>query len=344
MKRILQMAAVSVMLAAAPAYAQVVSGTDCPPETEAAASPFASFRSLFDWNPFGNFQWCSQGSYGMPGWAAREGAPTTDSTAAFKDAHERARRGESPLPANANDFVYVFVGGLYTEHFPGYMRDNLARLESRGLTTRRVELDTDAGVRTNADSVRDAILAAARETGKKVVLIGHSKGGVDAAAALALYPELKEHIRVNVAMQSPYGGTPIAQDIQGCPRLRNLTDGFVRNVWGGSPESMRDLTYTNRRAFIEANPYPTDIPTVSLATSRTSFGTVMRKTMLYLQMRYGLGSDGLVVREDAVIPGSAAILLDDMDHAEPTNTGVAGFREYAPGDVTEAIIAVALSR
>ncbi|MND04726.1 hypothetical protein D3C83_251330 [compost metagenome] len=49
-------------------------------------------------------------------------------------------------------------------------------------------------------------------------------------------------------------------------------------------------------------------------------------------------------REDAIIPGSNVILLDDMDHAEPTNTGVEGFREYHPGDVTEALIAVALSR
>lgn len=344
MKRVFLVAA-GAMLVATSAFAQPVPGTECPVEAPSAGSNWLSdLRTLFEWNPFTNRSWCSQGSAGMPGWAVREGAPTTDSTAAFKDAHAKAKAGESPLPANAGDFVYVLVGGLYTEHFPGYMRDNVARLESRGLATRRVDLDSDAGVATNAATVRDAVLAAARETGKKVVLLGHSKGGVDATAALSLYPELKPHVQVMVTMQSPYGGTPIAQDIQGCPRLRDLTDRFVKSVWSGSPESMKDLTYDSRRAFLAAHPFPEDVPVVSLASSRTSFGTVMRKTLVYMQMRYGLASDGLVVPKDALVPGSRAITLDDMDHAESTNTGVAGFREYHPGDVTEALIAVALTR
>lgn len=345
MKRLLLIAVASAHLVATSAFAQATAGTDCPPAMPSnGGNWFTSIRSIFEWNPFTNHTWCSQGSKGMPGWALRaEGAPpTTDSTASFKDAHAKAKAGTSPLPANAGEFTYVLVGGLYTEHFPGYMRDDVARLESRGLNVRRVDLDTDAGVATNAAAVRDAVLKAARETGKKVVLLGHSKGGVDATAALSLYPELKPHVKVMIAMQSPYGGTPIAQDIQGCPRLRDLTDNFVKRVWSGSADSMKDLTYDSRRAFLAANPFPSDVPVISLASSRTSFGTVMRKSLVYLQMRYGGSSDGLVIPSDAIVPGGRAITLDDMDHAESTNTGVAGFREYHPGDVTEALIAVAL--
>ena len=40
-------------------------------------------------------------------------------------------------------------------------------------------------------------------SGKQVVLLGHSKGGVDAAAALSLYPELKGHVRALITMQAP---------------------------------------------------------------------------------------------------------------------------------------------
>ena len=51
-------------------------------------------------------------------------------------------------------------------------------------------------------------------SGKKVLLLGHSKGGVDAAAALSLYwSELKGKVAGLALVQSPYGGTPVASDI-----------------------------------------------------------------------------------------------------------------------------------
>jgi ribosome biogenesis protein UTP30 len=51
-------------------------------------------------------------------------------------------------------------------------------------------------------------------SGKQVLLLGHSKGGVDAAAALSLYwSELKGKVAGLALVQSPYGGTPVASDI-----------------------------------------------------------------------------------------------------------------------------------
>ena len=44
--------------------------------------------------------------------------------------------------------------------------------------------------------------------------MGHSKGGVDAAAALSMYwPELRDKVAGLALAQSPYGGSPIASDI-----------------------------------------------------------------------------------------------------------------------------------
>jgi len=49
---------------------------------------------------------------------------------------------------------------------------------------------------------------------KRVMLLGHSKGGVDAAAALSLYwSDLKDKVAGLALAQSPYGGSPIASDI-----------------------------------------------------------------------------------------------------------------------------------
>ena len=49
---------------------------------------------------------------------------------------------------------------------------------------------------------------------KRVLLLGHSKGGVDLAAALSLYwPQLKDKVAGLVVDQSSYGGSPVASDV-----------------------------------------------------------------------------------------------------------------------------------
>lgn len=49
---------------------------------------------------------------------------------------------------------------------------------------------------------------------KRVMLLGHSKGGVDAAAALSMYwSDLKDKVAGLALVQSPYGGSPIVSDI-----------------------------------------------------------------------------------------------------------------------------------
>jgi len=46
------------------------------------------------------------------------------------------------------------------------------------------------------------------------MILGHSKGGIDAAAALSIYwSDLKDKVAGLALVQSPYGGTPIASDI-----------------------------------------------------------------------------------------------------------------------------------
>ena len=46
-----------------------------------------------------------------------------------------------------------------------------------------------------------------------MMLLAHSKGGVDAAAALSIYwSDLKDKVAGLALVQSPYGGTPIASD------------------------------------------------------------------------------------------------------------------------------------
>lgn len=59
----------------------------------------------------------------------------------------------------------------------------------------------------------------------------------------------------------------------------------------------------------------------------------------------GLGEkgDGLVVAKDAEIPGSNVVRLDDRDHAGGAMVGPNCLSRYRPGDVTQALITLALT-
>lgn len=69
-------------------------------------------------------------------------------------------------------------------------------------------------MKSNASDLKDIILAQYDKFGKTIVLLGHSKGGTDAAAACAMFwSELKDKVRGLILLQSPYGGTPLAADL-----------------------------------------------------------------------------------------------------------------------------------
>ncbi|GAB2271008.1 hypothetical protein Dimus_005861 [Dionaea muscipula] len=83
-----------------------------------------------------------------------------------------------------------------------------------GLACHIAKIHSEASVEKNVRELRDYIEEIYWGSKKRVMLLGHSKGGVDAAAALSMYwPDLKDKVIGLVLAQSPYGGSPIASDI-----------------------------------------------------------------------------------------------------------------------------------
>ncbi len=117
---------------------------------------------------------------------------------------------------------------------------------------------------------------------------------------------------------------------------------LAEHFFDGTESSVRDLTYQHRQDFIKAHPYPTDIPTVSLATSNSSQPSLVAPAGNYTWLRYGAKSDGLVVAEDAMIPGSNVVHLSDLDHVNSTMPSP--FSKYDPGALTVALVDLALHR
>jgi triacylglycerol lipase len=280
------------------------------------------------------------------GWAGREfGGARADRSKEYRAAADGAKAGTNQLPPDAKEYIYLVVPGLFTEHYPGYMKDNMARMKKLGLDARMVEIDTDASVEDNAKVIRDTIKKIAEAEGKEVVIIGHSKGGVDTTAAMAQYPELYEHVRAVIAMQTPYGGTPVATDIASNQTLLGLVGSAIKRLFKGDQRALTDLTYQARQAFVHEHNYDASkVATVSYATTGGPTVSTVGPAASYMKRQYGLESDGLVPMADAVVPGSDVVYANDQDHASPVMGVIGRGKADVPGDITEALITVALKR
>ncbi len=264
-----------------------------------------------------------------------------DQTARYQELVKLAEQGENTLPPDAANYVYLNVPGLITEHYVGYMDQSMARMRQLGLDARVMPLDTDAAVATNAKVLRDEIMEIANKEGKQVVLTGHSKGGVDIGAALQLYPELKDHVRAVVTMQSPFRGTEIADDVSKNATLGPLAFSILEDSWHGDQRALTDLSRQTRADFNEAHPYDQDIPTVSLASELGSAHSPLKLASDYLGGQYSERSDGLVPTDSAVLPGADYVFLTGVDHSNTVNLDLTG---TTPGANQQALLSLALEK
>ncbi|WJX91544.1 hypothetical protein P8452_73304 [Trifolium repens] len=277
-----------------------------------------------------------QHAQGMP--------PVEDGTERFQEILDEIKHGVHRLP---NSMVYLLIPGLFSNHGPLYFVSTKVSFSKLGLACHIAKIHSEASVEKNAREIKEYIEEIYWGSKKRVLLLGHSKGGVDAAAALSLYwPDLKDKVAGLVLAQSPYGGTPIASDLlrEGqlgdYVNLRKLTEIVICKVIKGDMRALEDLTYERRREFLEKHHLPEELPVVSFRTEAgvspavlatlshvahaelpivasagestklpvvMPLGAAMAACAQLLQVRYGEKSDGLVTCRDAEVPGSIVV-------------------------------------
>ncbi|KAI4356681.1 hypothetical protein L6164_000685 [Bauhinia variegata] len=206
------------------------------------------------------------------GWLqrARGMPPVEDGTERFTELLDNIRHGVHKLP---NSMVYLLIPGLFSNHGPLYFVNTKVSFSKMGLTCHIAKIHSEASVEKNAREIKEYIEEIYWGSKKRVLLLGHSKGGVDAAAALSLYwSDLKDKVAGLALAQSPYGGSPIASDLlrEGqlgdYVNLRKLTEILICKVMKGDMRALEDLTYERRREFLKEHPLPREVPIVSLHT------------------------------------------------------------------------------
>ncbi|KAI9118959.1 hypothetical protein K1719_009634 [Acacia pycnantha] len=209
-----------------------------------------------------------RGSSDDIGWLQQDPSmpPVEDGTARFLELLSDIRNGKHSLP---NSFVYLLIPGLFSNHGPLYFVATKRSFSKMGLACHIAKVHSEASVEHNAWVLKLYVEELYWGSGKRVMLLGHSKGGVDAAAALSLYwSDLKDKVAGLALVQSPYGGTPVASDLLredqiGNKETRRIMELLICKVLRGDMRALEDLTYKRRKDFIMKHKLPLEIPLIS---------------------------------------------------------------------------------
>jgi hypothetical protein len=208
---------------------------------------------------------------------------------------------------------YGLLGEMTAWFRLDYMSSQLAWLRDLGVAVEVIPLPTAAPVGVNAGRIAATVLADRRPA----VLVGHSKGGLEALAAL-LRPGVAACCDGFVALQSPFHGSPVADLVCARRPLRLASHHALRMLGMGGGRGVKDLTTPVRAAWMAAQARAIEelavqVPMASLATVLTRGGGLQDQAHMPLARwmeRQGTGpSDGLVPLSSTRLPGASHQVL-----------------------------------
>jgi hypothetical protein len=241
------------------------------------------------------------------------------------------------------NYRIIFVPGIWANLYPkivkyarllglGLPKDALVSFanqleyaKNNGLDYEYAPINTSFGCIDNGHVMAETI----RRSPKKVILVSHSKGGIDILHALKFDPSLKDKIQGWVAFQAPFYGTPITQFIQKLPIARILGDSnsiscltpdyrmkFLKESNGSIAQILKELNViTVSTSADEAGKNYFDIATKAMG-SFSFFSTTKRWLQNY---PFYLDNDGLVPVNSACFASISGrcLFFNSLDHAAP---------------------------
>ncbi len=222
--------------------------------------------------------------------------------------------------------VRGFMTGGYVQPFNflgkkvsvgGYFNDQIKVLESLGVEHEMVDIDSVMTPAHNAQKVAREIAA----SDKPVIIISHSDGGMYTLEALVENKDLLPKVRGFISLQSPFGGSPVADYIKEHGPLLAAMNKLLGH-FGGSADSLSSLSVGERTKFRDSNREPirkivSGVKIISLASwkdnEKHKLDTLLGIPRDFMLKR-GIPNDGLVPVESAVLPGTDYVKIPGVDH------------------------------
>merc|ERR1712113_211631 len=153
--------------------------------------------------------------------------------------------------------------------------------------------------------------------GKRIVLVGHSKGATDSVAAVGKYKDRMIGKVVGiVSLCGVMGGTPLAGGLFNVKLYRGIAIRVIRHFLGGEKHAVSDLRHDLRKKWMDEFPYPDEIPIITFSSDCTSYTSALGVLSSLFHKNYvGIKNDGVVLSCDSDLPGSTRVFFNgDWSH------------------------------
>jgi pimeloyl-ACP methyl ester carboxylesterase len=150
--------------------------------------------------------------------------------------------------------------------------------------------------------------------GRRLVLVGYSKGAPDILEAVVAYPELQQRVSAVVSVAGAVGGTPPADAFE--QSTLNLLQIFPGAECGpGDEGAMESLTPAVRKRWLASHPLPESIRYYSIVTyPHTDNISSILKPSYDMLSQVDSRNDSQMIFYDQLIPGSVLLGYLNADH------------------------------
>ncbi len=232
------------------------------------------------------------------------------------------------LGASASPFRVVWVYGIgwgCVKNFVGADMSLTRHLSRFGHEVTEIEVESFSSSTRNAWLIREAIMAMPEpEHGKRLLLLGYSKGVPDILEAVSAFPDLQQKVAAVVSIAGAVGGSPLANDMT--PSSLNFLHYFPEaECTPGDEGALESLKPEVRIRWLASHPLPESIRYYSVVTypDAEQISSILQHTYKKL-CQVDSRNDGQVIFYDQVIPGSVLLGYLNADHwaiAVPINRG-----------------------
>jgi pimeloyl-ACP methyl ester carboxylesterase len=209
----------------------------------------------------------------------------------------------------------LFVPGFLASCFPGIasFADVIDEARREGFDAKLLEVGGRNSIAANAELVAQQI-AAQPDDGRRIVLVGHSKGAIDALEALVLRPDLASRVVAVVGIAGAFQGSPLAE------RLRVLYDVAIASnpllsCAAAQGDALDDMRPSTRRKWWERHGARLRVPVYALVAVPNPDRVSPLLALLHSQL--GSASpwnDGQLIALDQIPPGGSLLGFVNADH------------------------------
>lgn len=227
------------------------------------------------------------------------------------------RQASPPPRTDPAGFRLVFVPGFLSNCFPSFatFADVIDAARAAGFAAHLLDVGGRGSIEANAARLAGQI-GQLPDDGRRLVIVGHSKGVLDALQAMVENPQLARHVAAVVGVAGAFNGSPLADQLRGLYRVVVASNPLLR-CEAGAGDELEGLRPDARRAWWRDHGEALAMPVYALVAlpDETRVSPVLAFTHARLAEIDGY-NDGQLLARDQVAPGGALLGYINADHLE----------------------------